>query len=110
MSNRIRAALEILARRGWTQRTFTDETGRHCIQGALYEAHCVEPERYERVWRPLSASLLADVGLVNEVIETEYPERVGAVGVSQFNDHPETTIDDVVRVLEKAAVRRDERA
>ena len=108
MSNRIRAALEILARRGWAQGSFTDDVGRHCIQGALYEAHCIDPDVYERVWRPLTPPLLADMGLVNEVIEAEYPERYGAVGVSRFNDHPETTVDDVVRVLEKAAVRRDE--
>ena len=97
MANRIRDAIEVLARRGWTQGTFTDEGGRHCLQGAL-------------TGTGTDLSLAADIRLVNETIAAEYPERVGAVGVSRFNDHPETTIDDVVRVLEKSAIRRDETA
>lgn len=111
MANRIREAIEVLARRGWAQGTFTDEGGRHCLQGALYEAHGCRP----RVQGHLTGTgtdpgLAADLRLVNETIAAEYPERVGAVGVSRFNDHPDTTIDDVVRVLEKSAIRRDETA
>ena len=45
---------------------------------------------------------------MNEIIEAEYPERKGGVGVSRFNDHPDTTLEEVVRVMEKAAVRKDE--
>lgn len=106
--NRIRQAIEVLAGRGWTQGAFTDEGGRHCLQGALYEAHGVCPLRRGSVVGPLPPDLAADVALVNEVVGANYPERFGGVGVSRFNDHPETTVDDVVRVLEKAAVRRDE--
>lgn len=109
MANRIRDAIELLARKGWTQGTFTDEAGRHCLQGALYEAYGCQPRVPGRLGRNLPGDLADDVRLVNETIATEYPERVGAVGVSRFNDHPETTIDDVVRVLEKSALRRDER-
>lgn len=107
MANRIREAIEVLARRGWTQGTFTDDAGRHCLQGALHEAYGCQPRRPGE--RTVSqAELAADLRLVNEIIASEYPERVGAVGVSRFNDHPDTTIDDIVRVLEKSAVRRDE--
>jgi len=109
MANRIREAIEVLARRGWTQGTFTDDAGRHCLQGALYEAHGCQPRRHGHLTRTTTdPGLAADLRLVNETIAAEYPERVGAVGVSRFNDHPDTTIDDVVRVLEKSAVRRDE--
>lgn len=109
MANRIREAIEVLARRGWTQGTFTDETGRHCLQGALYEAHGCQPRKPGHC-TTADAHVAADLRLVNETIAAEYPDRVGAVGVSRFNDHPETTIDDVVRVLEKSAIRRDEMA
>ena len=109
MANRIREAIEVLARRGWTQGTFTDDAGRHCLQGALYEAHGCRPRRPGQR-TDADGPLAADLRLVNETIAAEYPERVGAVGVSRFNDHPETTIDDVVRVLEKSAIRRDETA
>lgn len=105
MANRIREAIEVLARRGWTQGTFTDDSGRHCLQGALYEAYGCQPRRPGTT---AHSGLAADLRLVNETIACEYPDRVGAVGVSRFNDHPETTIDDVVRVLEKSAIRRDE--
>lgn len=111
MANRIREAIEVLARRGWTQGTFTDVSGAHCLQGALYEAHGCQPRLQGHLTgTSTSPSLAADLRLVNETIAAEYPERVGAVGVSRFNDHPETTIDDVVRVLEKSAIRRDETA
>ena len=108
MANRIRDAIELLARKGWTQGHFTDESGRHCLQGALYEAHGCRPRRPGRLGHTLSGELADDVRLLNETIAAAYPDRMGAVGVSRFNDHPETTIDDVVRVLEKSALRRDE--
>lgn len=109
MANRIREAIEVLARRGWTQGAFTDDAGRHCLQGALYEAHGCQPRLQGRLTRTVpDPGVTADIRLVNEVIAAEYPDRVGAVGVSRFNDHPETTVEDVLRVLEKSAVRRDE--
>lgn len=108
MVNRIRDAIEVLARRGWTKETFTDDDGRHCLQGALYEAHGVTVTTCSSVRLALAGPMADDMRLVNEVVRDQYPERFGAVGASWFNDHPETTVDDVVRVLEKAAARRDE--
>ena len=100
MANRIRDAIEVLARRGWTQGTFTDESGRHCLQGALYEAHGCQPRRHGALTRSSTHPDLAeDIRLVNETIAAEYPERVGAVGVSRFNDHPDTTWEDILLVL-----------
>lgn len=110
MANRIREAIELLASRGWTQGHFTDDHGAHCLQGALYEAYGCAPRQAGSLGHTLTGDLAADIRLVNETIAAEYPERVGAVGISRFNDHPETTIVDVVRVLEKSAIRRDESA
>jgi len=109
MANRIREAINVLARRGWTKDAFTDADGRHCLQGALYEAYGVNSCAASRHLRlRLAGELARDMRLVNEVVASEYPDRFGGVGASRFNDHPETTLEDVVRVLEKAAVRRDE--
>ena len=108
MANRLRDAIELLASKGWAKGSFTDDSGRHCLQGALYEAHGCQPRTPGRLGHTLDGPLAADVRLVNEIIAAEYPDRVGGVGISRFNDHPETTVDDVVRVLEKSAVRRDE--
>ena len=109
MINTIREAIAVLARSGWTKGTFRDESSRRCLQGALYEAHGLQPACERPMNGALSAELAADVRLVNHILEAQYPERFGAVGISRFNDHPETTIDDVVRVLEKAAVQKEER-
>lgn len=107
--NRIREAISVLARRGWTKDAFTDGDGRHCLQGALYEAYGVNASDCAHHMRlRLAGELAADMRLVNDIVASEYPDRFGGVGASRFNDHPETTVDDVVRVLEKAAVRRDE--
>ncbi len=108
MTNRIRAALDVLARTGWTKNAFTDEAGRHCLQGALYEAHGLVPRCGDQPGVALTDDLAADVRAVNHVIREQYPDRFGAVGIARFNDHRETTVDDVVRVLEKAAARHDE--
>lgn len=108
MSNRIRAALELLARTGWVKGHFSDEDGRHCLQGALYEVHGCQPRVPGHLGRTVDGDLAADLQLLNEIIAAEYPERMGAVGVSRFNDHADTTLEDVVRVLEKSALRRDE--
>ena len=108
MTNRIREAIRVLARTGWTKDAFTDESGRHCLQGALYEAHCLEGPTHEQLGGPLGEELMADMTLVNETVRAQFPDRVGGVGASRFNDHPETTLGDVITVLEKAAVRKDE--
>jgi hypothetical protein len=109
MTNTIREAIGVLTRVGWTKNAFTDHAGRHCLQGALYDAHQIGPVGEHPVWRPVTAELGADVRLVNEVIQDQFPERAGGIGASRFNDHPDTTLEDVILVMEKAAVRKDER-
>ena len=109
MTNTIREAIRVLSGSGWTKGTFTDGAGRHCLQGALFEAHGICAAGDQQVGRRVSGELATDVRLVNEVIREQFPERVGGVGASRFNDHPDTTVDDVTRVMEKAAVRKDER-
>lgn len=109
MTNTIREAIRVLSRTGWTKDTFTDESGRHCLQGALYEAHGICAVDDRQVGRPVTGELAGDLRLVNEVIREQFPERTGGVGASQFNDHRHTTVDDVIAVMEKAAVRKDER-
>ena len=108
MTNTIREAIRVLAKGGWTKNAFVDGSGRRCLQGALYEAHGLCPFDEREVGRPVTGELAADVLLVNEVIESQFPERAGGVGASRFNDHPATDFDDVLQVLEKAAVRKDE--
>jgi len=50
--------------------------------------------------------VLSDIG------REQYPERCGAtipsVAIAFFNDHPDTTWEDVERVMEKAILRAEE--
>ena len=109
MTNMIREAIRVIARAGWTKDAFADEAGRHCLQGALYEAHGLHPFDDRQVGVPVRGELASDLRLVNEVVAAQFPDRAGPIGVSRFNDHPDTTVDEVLRVLEKAAIIRDER-
>jgi hypothetical protein len=79
-----RDAIRVLAERGWCKGKFHDAEGRVCMGTAV----------------------MFGSGLLNRVISEQFPDRRG--GVIGFNDHPDTTIDDVILVLEKASIRRDE--
>lgn len=46
--------------------------------------------------------------IVQQVIQEQFPERDEDEFPEDFNDHPDTTEDDVILVLEKAAVLWDE--
>lgn len=49
--------------------------------------------------------------IMDKVAEEQYPDRVFNSDLAMFpafNDHPDTTEDEVVAVMEKAAVRWDE--
>jgi galactitol-specific phosphotransferase system IIB component len=94
--NPIRNALVQLSRRGWVKGYIEDAQGRVCLLGAL--SHC-------------SGGIGAST-IVEKVIVEQYPERYDAAvymnHVARFNDHPDTTLEDVVMVMEKAALRLDE--
>jgi hypothetical protein len=108
--NVIREAIVVLAERGHCKRYLEDEKGRVCLWGAVgVAAHgnthqiCSGNE-----WQPF----------LDSVAEEQYPERVSDQTVetwsfyvpssTNFNNHPDTTVDEVVRVMEKAAIRWDE--
>lgn len=62
----------------------------------------------------LNDQVLLGLSFMTEVVREQYPERLDGPEISsippfaKFNDHPHTTEDDVVAVMEKAAVRLDE--
>jgi hypothetical protein len=95
-----RDALQLLGERGWCKRTFEDQSGRMCLFGALSAAHTAAIEQghpMDRAW----------LNRVRGVVQEQFPNRTTGALMS-FNDHPDTTVDDVVLVLEKAAIRRIE--
>lgn len=62
-----------------------------------------------------SPEILGQADLMDEVAIEQYPDRIpfrneeADRAFAQFNDHPATTEDEVIAVMEKAAVRWDEK-
>jgi hypothetical protein len=107
-----------LTERGWTKHHYTASDGRVCSVGALL-AVLIPEFSYETDPADISThqSVLKQVDdaceHLNAVAAEQYPERcddedAGDAGVVWFNDHPDTTIEDVMRVFEKARVRAQE--
>lgn len=84
-----------LREKGWIQQSYGKREGPNCMRGAA--SHTIRDVR-----------VLYSYAL--PIIQAEYPGRVpvGNESIVQFNDHPETTFEDVERVLEKAAVKWEE--
>lgn len=123
MDNPYRKAIEVLAERGHTKHATSDENG-VCALGALSCAltGSAEEARFgSKSWSngyapafehdfavPLAKTVLEQFpDRVNEVVDTGRPNYEPAI-IANFNDHPSTTVDDVVLVLEKTAIRQDE--
>jgi hypothetical protein len=92
-------AAQRLKKYGWTQGTYGGVAGPNCLLGALSQ---------------LQADALIVSGLA-EVIQEQYPDRAlinvpaGFGVVVDFNDHPDTTLDDILLVLDKAARKAEEK-
>lgn len=108
--NPITEALDLLRRDGWAHMS-TDRwlAGLRCAADAVLAAQ-PELQSYELYTNP--AALIVDA-----VAREQFPERFVRFGrelgadcpVWPFNDDPRTTFADVEAVMEKAAVRFDER-
>jgi hypothetical protein len=97
----IRRAAAELRTRGWIKGAAADAEERHCLWGAVL---CATPGALSGAVR--KKALIA----VDRVAVEQYPERGdhSEHPMIGFNDHPATTLDDVLAVLDKAAVRADE--
>lgn len=92
-----REAIAVLAERGWCKRAFEDDAGRVCLGGAVNHTESVNV-----------VGVIDWVNNLRSVIAEQFSDRTLTGGLFAFNDHSDTTIDDVILVLEKAAIRRDE--
>lgn len=121
-SNPYRKAIEVLAERGHAKHELEEDDGTVCALGALSCA--LTGSARGAVYTELASSSQPGphhgyVVPLADVILEQFPDRVleGLAShrptfqpavVANFNDHPLTTVDEVVLVLEKAAVRQDE--
>ena len=80
----------------WIKRMTRDGHGNMCILGSLRSA------RMKKI-----------IDLIAAEVRGHYPDRVlilsqATASVANFNDHPDTTFDDVRVVMEKADLRLEE--
>lgn len=99
--NPYRAVAERLEQRGWLQGTSGPEEGPNCLMAANRLTNGKDQDQIRKF-----------VNDVRPIIVEQFPERVAfeCFGVAQFNDHPNTTFEDVILVLDKAALQFEEQA
>lgn len=93
----------------WHQGSLNDGRGNFCGIGhvrQVMENNGIEIDNTSGLFFKISK-------IMNEVAGEQYPERAvynlsDMYSFANFNDHPDTTEDEVVAVMEKAAVRFDE--
>lgn len=111
--NIIRQAMKVLATRGLAKWTALDETtGQVCAGGALSIALTGQP------WEAWGGRSDFDksMELIGEVACEQFPDRMDLktwnsrmrTQAQVINNHPETTLEDMLLVLDKASVRYDE--
>lgn len=95
-----REAIEVLKTVGWGKGLYVSSDGKRCLMGAISRASITQP--MSNVRRTLTN--------IEDIILEQFPERFISLGAitPNFNDHPDTTLEDVILVLEKAAIRAEE--
>lgn len=91
----LQKAASYIAEHGWTQGHSVDSRGRVCLEGAIL-----------RVSRMQSPCMFANRWVL-PVIEEQYPGELWT-DAHHWNDAYSRTQDEVITILEKAAVRASE--
>ena len=122
--NLVRQAMKVVATRGHAKFTSQDELGQCCVSGAVAQVHFGDPwgwrQHYRVGWSsddytqdPKVAPMIEALRIIGDVAEEQFPERTQAGGSRTdkaivFNNDFRTTKEDVLLVMDKAAVRLDE--
>jgi len=91
-----RTAISLLRERGWSKGSAVDGEGRVCMAVALNGGEvAVTPEgfRFNVMTWHTALSLITSI----------FPGRTGNRTVADFNDHPDTTLEDIMLVLKHMA-------
>lgn len=104
MPNKIREGIEVLGKYGWHQGGFGNKRVGFCLLGAVKESRISYNDT-------ISIFHTEEYFIIRDVILEQFPERLQKTVdiVPLFNDHPDTKVEDVIMVMEKAAVELDAR-
>lgn len=119
---RLREVNELLQTQGWRQGSIGRVGEPVCEIGALRTIYGGEVVLFPNFLCTMNEHLkhrdfmeyMADLNTVHKVIIEQYPDRVTEEDIMEgraipvFNDHTDTTLDDIIRVNEKAAIMREE--
>lgn len=111
-----REALEVLKSGGWAKGAY-NIGNTHCLVGALRKAAVGTSSTIDILRKTGEASCAPKLRSIDEatvrvatVLSEQYPDRFDPNfnTIPHFNDHPDTTFEDVERVLSKAAILAEE--
>lgn len=117
MRNRAREVIDVLSEFGWGKGGYVGDEEGFCMLGALAFNEigvCKELEisKFYNGWSAAYDAVHPTIQILNEIIAAEYPDALDTEQyqhhIPTFNDDCETSLDDVYRVLEKAAAKIDE--
>ena len=99
--NKLWEAIDVINERGWIQGSMENDHG-VCLLGAYRRACGLQPNQS---WDGfLNSPAEVELDLLDETALEQY----GALGFVAFNDQLGTTKDDVITLLAKAAIKKDE--
>lgn len=110
----LRIAAELLRTKGHCKNTLQDTQGRFCLFGAIMEATRLTTSLEDlRLW---DDALRVVNPVLAGIAEEQFPERSEcryyaspSTPYVAFNNHPDTTPEEVISVLEKAVVQLEEK-
>ena len=108
--NKLWEAIDVINERGWTRLAAENDDG-VCLIGAIRRAHGLNNlSGVEGFLSPNTDAVYADFDIVKAVIHEQYPDFSAATDceLPGFNDRQAESKTDVIRVLEKAAIKKDE--
>jgi len=100
--------MESIKEKGWIKGEVGSNEKGYCMMGHLM--HCTSA-----LFQPKpEVSFIDAEDILVDIIKEQFPERIQSgindhlTDVARFNDHPATTIDEVIIILEKASVNYGE--
>lgn len=100
MKDLIRAAREVLLQKGWTKYRCVSTDGSVCLGQAI----CQVADETKQDYGPLMGRIISDPMLKERVGQRESP----MFRVVSFNDHPLTTKEDILSLLDRVETSCDQ--
>lgn len=107
VADQVRVAAADIREKGHCKGRLQDDQGRLCMSGALRGQGQVLLVSQDLI-PGQGQDAITLYGCLQDVIREQFPERVASWqhwNIVMFNDHADTTAEEVISVLEKAAAR-----